>query len=137
MRKTLFVLCAAVLLCAVPAFAQTANVQNPSQVTFTPSPDHALIDSYEMDILKPDGTVLQTLNLGKPVSITNAYGTFTCTATDPLSRCYAAVSVQPVAFGVGYSAQMRAKVGSVVGPSNVSDNKFDRVPGGPTKIVIK
>jgi hypothetical protein len=107
-----------------PAEAQTADVRNPSAVTFTVSVDHAAVDSYEMDILRPDGSVLQTLSLGKPTP--DATGTAT-----------AALNVQPVAFGVGYHVRVRAKAGTAVSDDALSENTFSRVPGGPSKVVIK
>jgi len=114
----------ALLLCSGVAAAQTPDVNNPSAVTFTPSTDHATVDSYELDILRPDATVLQTLNLGKPVPD----GTNTCTAP---------VNVQPIAFGAGYSMRLRAKAGTAVSDYTVSLNKFNRVPGPPTKLIAK
>ena len=111
---------------ARPAMAQAvpADVDNPSQVLFTPSVDHALIDSYELDILRPDGTVLQTLNLGKP-------------APDATNTCAANINVQPVAFNTGYSVRLRAKAGTAYSVYTASLNKFNRVPGGPSKLIIK
>lgn len=100
-----------------------ADVQNPSAVEFEPSLDHAVIDGYELDILRPDGTVLQTLALGKPAVVNNV--------------CTAPINVQPVAFGTGYSMRARAKAGTAVSANVASLNKFDRVPGGPSKLIAK
>ena len=100
------------------------DVNNPTAVTFAPSVDHSQVSSYELDILRPDTTVLQTLNLGKPVPD----GTNTCTAN---------INVQPVAFGAGYSVRVRAVAGTAFSDYAVSVNKFNRVPGGPTKVTIK
>lgn len=114
-------------LVCTPNFAAAQlvpDVNNPSAVTFTASADHASIDSYELDILRPDGTVLQTLNLGKPTpDATN-------TVTAPLN-------VQPIAFAAGYSVRVRAKAATAVSDYAVSVNKFNRVPGSPTKLTIK
>lgn len=125
-----FLLALAVLLALLfgppAAHAQTTpppDVQNPSAVEFEPSIDHAVIDGYELDILRPDGTVLQTLNLGKPPVVNNL--------------CTAPINVQPVAFEYGYSMRARAKAGAVVSPDVPSLNKFDRVPGGPSKLIGK
>jgi hypothetical protein len=106
------------------AVMQAADVDNPSAVSFTVSADHALVSSYELDILRPDSTVLQTLNLGKPTP--DAAGT----ATAP-------INVQPVAFGNGYSVRLRALAGTATSASVNSDNKFNRRPGGPSKVEIK
>lgn len=118
---------------AVPARAQAActlgttaaDVDNPGSVQFCPSLDHSLIDSYELDILRPDGTVLQTINLGKP----------TISTVD--GSCTAAINVQPIAFASGYSTRVRAKAGTATSASAVSINKFNRVPGGPSKVTNK
>ncbi len=115
---------AAGLALSLASFQAPADVDNPSAVEFVVSLDHALIDSYEMDILRPDGTVLQTLNLGKPAP--NATQTATVN-----------VNVQPIAFAVGYSARVRAKAGTAVSIYTVSLNKFNRIPGGPSKLIAK
>lgn len=99
------------------------DVSNPTAISFTPSVDHANIDSYELDILRPDGTVLQTLNIGKP-------------APDATNTCFAAINVQPVKFGVGYSVRLRALAGGAASDYVNSDNKFNRVPGAPSKVKV-
>ena len=111
------------LLSAVPVFAQDAQVKNPSAVEFTPSADHALVSAYELDILRPDGTVLQTINLSKPSPIDGV--------------CRAEINVQPVAFGKDYSVRLRALAGSAASEYAVSANKFERAPGGPAKVIVK
>lgn len=120
-----------ILIAALLAIATTTaatpqtvpDVTNPSAIVFTPSTDHALLDSYELDILRPDGSVLQTINVGKP-AIVNA-------------ECTAPVNVQPIAFASGYSMRLRAKAGTAFSPYTVSVNKFDRAPGGPSKLIAK
>lgn len=120
---------AALTLClAVPAFGQTVpDVTNPAGVQFTVSADQSAVDHYELDILRPDQTALQTLNLGKPTPDANGV-------------CVAPLNVQPVAFGNGYSVQLRAVAigpdGPVSSPNVHSDNKFNRVPGAPSKVKI-
>lgn len=114
----------AILVFSGSAQAQTADVNNPSAVTFTASADHASVDSYELDILRPDGTVLQTLNIGKPTP-------------DATNTCTAPVNVQPVAFASGYSMRIRAKAGTAYSDYAASENKFNRVPGAPSKLVSK
>lgn len=110
-------------LWVVSVYAQ-ADVNNPSALAFTASADHALVDSYEADILRPDGTVLQTLNLGKPTP-------------DATSTITAPLNVQPIAFAVGYSVRVRAKAGTAVSDYALSANKFNRVPGAPSKLTLK
>jgi cellulase/cellobiase CelA1 len=79
-----------------------------------------------MDILRPDGTVLQTISLGKPVPA----------ATTNLIT--ASLNVQPIAFGVGYSVRVRAvAAGPSVSEWTNSLNKFDRAPGPPSNAVVK
>lgn len=108
---------------APPAQEPVPDVRNPSAVEFEPSADHAAIDDYELEILRPDGSVLQTLNIGKPAC--------------PANLCTAGINVQPAAFATGYSMRLRARAGSVYSDYTVSLNKFDRVPGGPTKLTIR
>lgn len=110
-------------LVAVALYAQ-GNIRNPSAVQFTASLDQATIDSYDLDILRPDGTVLQTINLGKPVP--DATGTIT-----------APLNVQPIAFNIGYSVRVAARAGQTLSDYAVSTNKFDRVPGSPAKLTLK
>ena len=108
------------------AFAQTppADVTNPSAVQWTPSTDHATIDSYVLDIVSPAGAVIQTLDMGKPTP-------------DAQNVCQAPLNVQPVAFANGYTVQLRARAGSTVSTNAISENKFDRRPGSPSKPVLK
>jgi hypothetical protein len=113
----------ALVLIPARAFAQTPDVNNPSKVAFTVSPDHALVTSYELDILRPDGSVLQTLNLGKPTP-------------DASGTVEAPLNVQPVTFGKGYSVQVRS-IANDAKSDNAPGNKFDRVPGAPSKVVAK
>jgi hypothetical protein len=122
MRRLVYLL--ATCLCLAPAVVSAQDVNNPSGVTFTASADHATVDSYELDILRPDATVLQTLNLGKPTP-------------DATQTCTAPLNVQPVAFGNGYSVQVRAKAGTAVSANALSLNKFNRVPGAPSKVIAK
>jgi hypothetical protein len=126
MRRPVYLL-AVLLLLGWPSVAHAQlppDVNNPSGVQFTASADHATIDGYELDILRPDGTVLQTLNLGKPTP-------------DATTTCTAPVNVQPIAFASGYSMRVRAKAGTAASDYTVSQNKFNRVPGSPTKVIVK
>lgn len=116
---------ACLVLWSGAASAQTvADVKNPSGVEFTPSVDHAGVDSYELDILRPDGTVLQTINIGKP-------------EPDAANLCRASLNVQPIAFGKDYSVRLRAIAGTSASDYVLSVNKFERAPGGPSKLTIK
>lgn len=123
--RTLVVSIAGWFCMAGSAAAQSpADVNNPSAVQFTASTDHGLIDAYELDILRPDGTVLQTLNLGKPTP-------------DATNTCTAPLNVQPIAFASGYTVRVRAKAGTAVSDYAIGQNKFNRVPGPPTKVTVK
>ncbi len=112
------------LLLAFALLQVPADVNNPSKVAFTVSSDHAAVTGYELDILRPDGSVLQTLNLGKPTP-------------DGAGNVEAPLNVQPVTFGKGYSVQVRAVANDAFSDNVRSENKFNRVPGGPTKPVVK
>ena len=120
----LLLLACAVSLSAAQLPTPPADINNPSGIQFTPSTDHANVDSYELDILRPDGTVLQTLNVGKPTPDAN-------------NVCTAPINVQPITFGVGYTMRLRAKAGTAYSDYTPSENKFNRVPGGPSKLVLK
>ena len=122
--KTLLALCLFALL-PVRASAQAiADVNNPSKIEFTVSTDHDRVTNYELDILRPDGSVLQTLNLGKPTPDANGL------VDVPLN-------VQPVTFGKGYSVQVRAIANGALSDNAPSVNKFNRVPGSSSKVVAK
>jgi hypothetical protein len=125
MKKLLFtILCVAGLMGFIPskAMAQVpADVNNPTAAEMDCSTDHATIDGYELDILRPDGTVLQTLTFvgtSKP----------TPSATN---KCRVSLNVQPIAFASGYSVRARSKAGTAYSDYAVSQNKFNRVPGRP------
>lgn len=119
-----FVIASVLMLALAQAQTPPADVNNPSAVAFTASTDHATIDSYELDILRPDGSVLQTINIGKPTPDANQ----TCTA--PLN-------VQPIAFGTGYTLRLRARAGTAASDYTASVNKFNRVPGAPSKLTAR
>jgi len=101
-----------------------ADVNNPSKIAFTVSADHALVSNYEADIVRPDGSVAQTLNIGKP-------------SPDGAGNVEAPINVQPVTFGKGYWIVVRARANDAVSDDVRSENKFNRVPGGPSKVVAK
>lgn len=116
----LIVACVFVVLAAWPVSAQVADVNNPTGAEWDCSADHATIDGYELDLLRPDGSVLQTLSFldaAKPVPVAG--------------KCRVGLNVQPVAFGVGYSARVRAKGATAYSDYSVSVNKFNRIPGKP------
>lgn len=122
--KTLMIAAVLLLLSAPLAHAQAAGVDNPRSVSWGVSADHAAIDGYTVELLRPDGSTLQTLDAGKP----------TCSAT---VDCVFALNVQPVAFGVGYSIRVRARASAATSDWANSVNKFNRVPGKPGVVTIQ
>jgi hypothetical protein len=100
------------------------SVKNPTAVEFEPSSDHAAVASYELDILRPDNTVLQTINIGKP-------------APNASNICRANINVQPIAFGAGYYMKVRAVAGTSKSDDTTSLNPFERAPGAPSKAIAK
>lgn len=116
---------------ATPAAAQSAPIQNPGTVIFTPSPDHATITSYKVELVNSSGTVIQTLDIGKPAP---------CTASCPVGvavgEAFAAINVQPITFG-SYTAVMRSVAGAVVGPPSPASDIWERAPGAPSKPKMK
>jgi hypothetical protein len=123
----MFKLVAFVALLALPSMvqAQTApDVNNPSAVTFTASIDHAKVESYDVLIIRPTGAILQTLNVGKPVP-------------DATNTCTVQLNVQPIDFGIGYTLRVVAKAGTATSDPANSENKFNRIPGPPSKVIAK
>lgn len=121
---------AAIVLFAAIVSAQT--VTNPTIVEFE-SPDHALIDSYELDLkLCVTGNictnVLQTLTISK-ASVTPITG------TNP-QQYRATINVQPISFGT-YAGAMRAVAGAVKSTNSPDSNTFVRAPGSPSKPTFK
>jgi hypothetical protein len=125
MKKLLSVLVVGIaLIVTSKVLLSQGDVNNPSAVEFVASVDHATVDGYELDILRPDNTVLQTINLGKPTP--NASSVIT-----------APLNVQPISFGNGYSVRVRARAGTAFSDYTVSVNKFNRVPGPPSKLSLR
>ena len=110
---------------ASSALAQT-KPQNPTQGTFTASPDHATITSYVIGIFvnATATTPVRTQDVGKPTP-------------DATQTCAFTFSVQPVSFGVDYVARVKALAGGAESVWSDASNFFDRVPGPPSKVVIK
>jgi hypothetical protein len=120
---TLGVLLLGVLLLASPATAQT--IRNPSAATFTASPDHAQISSYTIGYFLPGATdPVQTADLGKPTP-------------DATQTCSVTLNVMPLTFGAAYVAKVKAVAGTVASDWSTPSNPFDRVPGPPSKPVVK
>jgi len=126
MKKILIVfLTFALIGVASAALAQTKPV-NPTQGTFTASPDHATITSYVIGIFVNAAatTPVRTQDVGKPTP-------------DATNTCAFTFSSQPVAFGTDYVARIKALAGGAESVWSEVSNPFDRAPGPPSKIVIK
>lgn len=122
-------LCVVLLLSsvAVPALAhaQTPAVKNPSGLEFT-SADHAIVTSYELDIVREsDKVVVQTLTVANSPVIALVAG-----------KVVIPLNVQPVTFG-SYRIVSRAVAGALKSVDSVPSDVFERVPGAPSKGVLK
>ena len=99
-------------------------VPNPTGAEFTPSPDHAAIDSYQIGYFLAGAAEPTTLvDLGKPVP-------------DAGNLCQAPINVMPLTFG-DYTAKIRARVGTVWSEWSDPSNPFARIPGRPGGPVVK
>jgi hypothetical protein len=122
-RLPIVALVFALLGFASSALAQT--IRNPSVATFTASVDHAQLSSYSIGFFLPGATdPVQTSDLGKPTPD----ATQTCTVT---------LNVMPLTFGAAYVAKVKAVAGAVSSDWSTASNPFDRVPGPPSKPVVK
>ena len=109
---------------AVAASAQTP-IPNPRSAEFTPSPDHAAITSYEIGwFLGAAADPVSTVDIGKPTP-------------NASNICTAAINVMPLAFGDTYTAQIRAKAGTIYSEWSLPSNPFSRIPGQPGGPVVK
>ena len=118
-------------LIAGNASAQAAPIQNPGLVVFTPSPDHAVITSYKVEIINAAGAVLQTLDIGKPAPCVTA-----CPTGVAVGEASAAINVQPITFGT-YTVVMRSVAGGITGPPSPASDAWERAPGAPSKPKVK
>lgn len=110
---------------AVAAAQTVPSIKNPRLVEFTVSPDHAVIDSYELGFFMPGAALPFTIvNIGKP-------------APDATGTASAPINVQPFTFAADYTAKLRAVVGTATSDWSAPSNPFDRVPGAPSKLVAK
>lgn len=106
------------------AVASAQTVKNPTRAEFTASADHAVITSYEIGwFLGAAVDPVSTVDLGKPTP-------------DATNLCTTAINVMPLPFNE-YTAKMRAKAGTVYSDWSLASNPFQRVPGPPSKPVVK
>ena len=101
---------------------QTTTVKNPTSVEFT-CPDHAQDSGHEIDIINASGVVIQTLQAGDP-------------AADSNGVVKVSVNVQPVQFG-SYTVVVRATFSGVKSSDSPASDVWERVPGAPSKPVVK
>lgn len=102
--------------------AEQTIIKNPSGVSFT-SPDHDMVDNYEIDIVRvSDGVVIQTIQGGHPAA--DASGTVTVT-----------FNIQPIAFGE-YRVVVRAVAGTQKSDNSDPSEVWSRAPGRPTNVRI-
>jgi hypothetical protein len=110
------------------AFASAAvgqTITNPSVATFTASVDHAQVTSYTIGYFLPGATApLQTADLGKPTP-------------EATQTCMVTLNTMPLTFGAAYVAKVKALAGTVASDWSTASNPFDRVPGPPSKPVVK
>jgi hypothetical protein len=105
------------------ALLQGATVKNPTMLEFE-CPDHALDDQHEFDIVRvSDGAVIQTLQLGDP-------------AADATGLVRVSINVQPIAFGE-YVGRVRAVAGTLKSGNSADSNRWERVPGAPSRVAAK
>ena len=115
------VLIALIVLC-LPASA-LAQVKNPTIVEVASCPDHDQDTGHEIDIVRTDGTVLQTIQAGDPPSGGGGLVSFS-------------INVQPVTFG-SYTFVVRATATGVSSPDSPASDVWQRSPGSPSKPVAK
>ena len=120
--RTFVAVCVCLLLAAS---ASAQNVRNPSVAQWTASLDHAQVTSYVIAFYLPGATdPVQEVDLGKPTP-------------DATQTCAANINTMPLTFGVGYTAKMKAVATGVASDWSMPSNTFDRVPGPPSKAVVK
>lgn len=85
--------------------------------------DAKQVTSYELDILRPDLTVVQTL-------------TVPAVPPDASNQIDLPVNVQPTAFG-SYTFVARAVAGSIKTSNSPNSDPWERAPGPPSKPVVK
>ena len=108
-------------LLAVPVSAQ---VKNPTILTFTSADhNHPQATGYEIDIVKPDGTIVQTITVPKASTTVNSAGSVVV-----------AINVQPVAFGL-YTFVSRLMASAIKSPNSPPSDQWERTPGAPSKPV--
>lgn len=128
MKKTVLALIIALVVCAPDiASAQTETVKNPTIAEWI-CPDHDQDTQHELKILRIEGTnkvIITTILLGDPAFVD---------VSTKLVR--AEINVQPIAFGA-YVATVNAVAGTLKSADSPESNLFERVPGAPSKPVIK
>jgi hypothetical protein len=123
MKPWIIVALALGLFVAAPATAQVPK--NPSVATFTASADHASITKYVIGYFLPGASdPVTTADLGKPTP-------------DASLVCTVTLNVMPLTFAANYTAKVKAVAGTAESVWSEPSNPFDRVPGPPSKPVVK
>lgn len=121
----------ALLVCVgAPAAAQVPK--NPSTAAFTASADHASVTKYIIGFFLPGATdPVSTADLGKPTPDTVSG----CGAPAPCIQV--TINTMPLSFAANYAAKVKAVAGTAESLWSEASNPFDRVPGPPSKPVVK
>lgn len=91
-------------------------LKNPTSVSFDPGADYDTIASFRLDILNTGGSVVRSIDLGKPPLVSG--------------RCSAGVNVRPLEFGT-YSGVVVAIAAGVESDPSDPSAPFLRAPGKP------
>lgn len=115
-----------------PVVVHGQTPKNPSTVAFTASADHTAITKYVIGYFLPGGQdPVTTADLGKPTPDTVAG----CGAPAPCIQV--TVNTMPLSFAANYTAKVKAVAGTAESAWSEPSNPFDRVPGPPSKPVVK
>lgn len=120
MKRIALVFAVFALIGLVASAAGAQTIANPTAVEFTPSADHAQIDTYEVGWFLAGATSpVSTTDIGKPTP-------------NASNICRATINVMPLAFN-SYTAKARAKAGTVYSDWSDPSDIFLRQPGKPGK----
>lgn len=126
-------LAALMLMVPVLASAQTP-LRNPGEVYFTPSDDHAILDSYVVGVFTSTTSMTSILefNIGKPAPAADTF-------------CHSIIYnevIKPLTWKADYIVRVKsvgkdANGNLVSGDWSDPSNPFDRAPGKPPKVGAK
>jgi hypothetical protein len=124
MKFLLSVIITALIWVLLPSLvsAQTP-VKNPTLVIVPACPDHDQDTGHEIEILTPQGSSVQVLQVGDP-------------PREPNGEVRFQVNVQPIKFGQ-YVVVVRATAGAVKSDNSPPSDAWERVPGAPSKPAVQ